>query len=149
MILVLKTPLFFSFKLGGLAFGQDVIYLAPWLELNFGFRTVSLDSRMIKAKCFRHLLSMFSFQNSWSPTAFSQKENMASLELFFSCRKRSVLPIGFGKVSFLKKWRSLCRRSCRRAPPRHGSGPNTWGMNSAARIVNLQIRVTLFSLTIW
>lgn len=37
MILVLETPLFFSFKLGGLAFGQDVIYLFPWLEWNFGF----------------------------------------------------------------------------------------------------------------
>lgn len=96
-----NSTLFLFHKLGGLAFGQDVIYLAPWLELNFGFRTVSLDSRMIKAKCLRHLLSMFSFQNSWSPTAFSQKENMASLELFFYCRKRSVLPIGFGKVSFI------------------------------------------------
>lgn len=37
MILVLETPLFFSFKLGGLAFGQDVIYLFLWLECYFGF----------------------------------------------------------------------------------------------------------------
>lgn len=37
MILVLETPLFLSFKLGGLAFGQDVIYLFLWLYWNFGF----------------------------------------------------------------------------------------------------------------
>ena len=37
MILVLETKLFFSFIIGGLAFGQDVIYLFHWLEWNFGF----------------------------------------------------------------------------------------------------------------
>lgn len=28
---------------------------------------------MIKAKSFRHLLSMFSFKNSWSPTSHRKK----------------------------------------------------------------------------
>lgn len=82
MIFVLETSLFFSFKLGGLAFGQDVIYLFPCWSGTLVFFSEepfhSADSRMIKAKCFRHLLSMLRFQNSWSPTAFSQKENMAS-----------------------------------------------------------------------
>lgn len=43
MILVLETQLFFSFKLGGLAFGQDVIYLFPWLEWKVFFSEVGVE----------------------------------------------------------------------------------------------------------
>ena len=98
----------------------------------------SADSRMIKAKSFRHLLSMFSFKNSWSPTAFSQKENMASRKLFCYCRKRSVLPIlfGLGKVSFINSRSGGAYVEEAVEEHHHGSGPDTWGINSAARIVN-------------
>jgi len=66
--------------------------------------------RMIKAKSFRHLLSMFSFQNSWSPTLrhYHRKKTwlvdnyfviVESDQFFWSCSGLEKLPFSIPEVT--------------------------------------------------
>jgi hypothetical protein len=80
---------------------------------------------------------MFSFPNSWSPTAFSQKENMTSRSLFFLVESDQFFrSCSDGFVYPFQKWRSPFLVEEAVEKHHHGSGPDTWGMNEAARIMN-------------